>query len=79
MGLFASTTAVALLFIADDTIKTSGDISDYLGATTIGVIPNVGDEKEKRARTEKRGKKEVTAMLHVQTYETQERSGLSGG
>ncbi|HIS56370.1 MAG TPA: hypothetical protein IAB48_06910 [Candidatus Fimimorpha excrementavium] len=57
LGLFASTAAVALLFIADDTIKTSDDISDYLGATTIGVIPNVGDEKEKRARTEKRAKR----------------------
>ncbi len=49
LGFFVSAAAVVIRFVMDDTIKTSDDIAGYLNTVAIGIIPNVGDEKNGRA------------------------------
>ena len=43
MGIFLAAFIVILHFIMDDTIKTGDDVTNYLGLTTIGLIPDVDD------------------------------------
>lgn len=57
LGLFLSTAIVIIMVIIDDTIKTSDDISNYLGATAIGIIPNVEDETKRRDPSARVGKR----------------------
>ena len=49
LGFFVSAAAVVIRFVMDDTIKTSDDIAGYLNTVAIGIIPNVGDEKNGRS------------------------------
>ncbi len=59
IGAFAAIAVIVIVFIADDTIKTSDDIVAYLGTTALGVIPNVEDNKRAAsARKEKRRRRE---------------------
>lgn len=39
LGLFVSAAVICLLYILDDTIKSSEDVEKYLGIHTIGLIP----------------------------------------
>ncbi len=61
VGIALAAFIIILLFIMDDTIKSSDDVSNYLGLTTIGFIPDIADHetagnasKKKRKRGEKK-------------------------
>lgn len=61
LGIVGATFVICLLYIMDDTIKSSEDIERYLGLTTIGLIPIEEDaailEMQKRKKQKKHRKK----------------------
>ena len=57
LGIFLASFIIILLFIMDDTIKTSDDVSSYLGLTAIGLIPDVGDNDSASASPRKKRRK----------------------
>lgn len=57
LGIVLASFIIILLFIMDDTIKSSDDVSNYLGLTAIGLIPDVGDNDSVGASSKKKRRK----------------------
>lgn len=57
LGIGLAACIIILHFIMDDTIKTADDVTSYLGLTTIGLIPDVGDGGADRGSKKKRKKR----------------------
>ena len=49
-GAFLSVAVIIVLFLLDDTIKSSEDIEKYLKLSTLGTIPIVASEEDSRKK-----------------------------
>lgn len=57
LGIFLAAFIIILHFIMDDTIKTGEDVTNYLGLTTIGLIPDVDDSSSAGSSSNNKRKK----------------------
>ncbi len=57
LGIFGSILILAVVYIRDDTIRTEEDVEQYLGLSTLGVIPNsaclIGNDKLSQQKKKK--------------------------
>lgn len=61
IGIIISSFIIALVYILNDSIKTSEDIEKYLGMTTLGIIPI--EENIKKSKTKKKRSKKKVAYV----------------
>lgn len=54
IGAFLAIAVVVVLYLLDDTIKSSEDIEKYLKLSTLGMIPIIETEEERRKRQNRR-------------------------
>lgn len=55
IGVFLAAGIIIVLYLLDDTIKTSEDIEKYLGISTLGIIPlEASAEKQKQAEIDRK-------------------------
>lgn len=54
VGSFLACAAILLIFLLDDTIKSSEDIEKYLGLSTLTMIPVIADDNAGKKRKSKR-------------------------
>ena len=59
-GLIVALGIIIIIYLLDDTIKTPDDVENYLGLNTLTSIPiQDGDGKPKKAKSQRKSKKEV--------------------
>lgn len=54
LGVFLVAAVAVVLYLVDDTIKTSEDVEKYLGLSTLALIPMAEGEKKGKKKTRKR-------------------------
>jgi capsular polysaccharide biosynthesis protein len=64
VGIFLSCTIIILIYMLDDTIKSSEDVEKYLGLNTIGIIP-IDTSTLKIAEADRRSKRKRKKMKNA--------------
>lgn len=58
IGMFVVAAAVVILYLLNDTIKTSDDVEKYLGLSTLAMIPLAEDEAKSGKKRRKKSRKQ---------------------
>lgn len=61
LGIFISSILVIMVYLLNDTIRTSDDIEKYLGITTLGTIPVNCEKSTKRRKIKEKKRRAVLA------------------
>ncbi len=64
-GLFVSMAVIIIHYLMDDTIRSPEDIENYLGLSTLALIPDTGVEGKKGKRKKVRSSQEYTSYMNA--------------